>query len=240
METEVASAGSSAAANAAGSAAVGGLLGFLNYNTAKRMQEFSQEQQYKYLREAPGHQVTGYRNAGINPMLAYAKGAPSIGNSFPAQPSNMWGSGLRDASDWQSSAYGVSRTNREVRKLEQEIKSEYFRTSINHNESLKGNYSVIQLMGELDAAMKVTGEKGPDAISALAQPRVRAGLQELRAAFASAKNDAEVYEALNSKAVNFALEILGKVSGSGSAIAGAVDRYRARSQRGDIINLNKD
>lgn len=232
--------GSSAASNAAGSAAVGGLLGFLNYNTAKRLQNFSQEQQYKFLREAPSHQVAGYRAAGINPMLPYMKGNPSIGSAPQAQASNVWGQGLSDASNWQTSAHGVSRTNAEIDVIKQELETEKFSTKVRQNDAIKGNYAIMQLAGTLDAAMKETGELGTDALSALARPQIRAGLMELRAAFASAKNDTDVYEALNSKAVGLALDVLGRLTGSGSAIAGAVDRYRARSQRGDIINLNKE
>jgi len=227
-------AGASTLSTGASSAAVGGLLGFLNYNTAKRMADFNYNQQMRYLLEAPTKQVEGYRAAGINPMLAYMKGNPNIGSAPQAQPSNIWGSGLRDASDWQTSARSADR-------IEQETKTESYRTVVQHNEAIKGNYELLRLAAEIDAAMLETkAANSTEALTMLAQPRIRAGLQELRAAFASAKNDAEVYEALNSKAVNMALDVLGKITGSGSAIAGAVDRYRARSQRGDIINLNKD
>lgn len=233
--------GSSAASNAASSAAVGGFLGFLNYNTAKRLADFNYNQQMRYLEEAPGAQVRGYRAAGINPMLPYAKGNPSIGSAPQAVASNMWGQGMSDASNWQNSAQGVARAHAETNLIRQEFETEKFSTAVKHNEAIKGNYALMQLASEIDAAIQVTGSKnGTDALTELAKPRIRAGLQELRAAFESAKNDADVYQALNSKAVSIALEVLGRVTGSGSAIAGAVDRYRARSQRGDIINLNKD
>lgn len=240
-EEAVTSAGSSAASNAASSAAVGGFLGFLNYNTAKRMAEFNYNQQMRYLEEAPSRQVAGYRAAGINPMLPYAKGNPGIGAATPAVMSDVWGSALNNASNWKASAKTVERMDAEIEKIEAEVKTEGFRAMLARNDVIKGNYDLQKLAGELDAAMVVTAAKnGPEAFAELKKPQIRAGLQELRAALASASNDAQVYEALNSKAVSLALEVLSRVSGSGSAIAGAVDRYRARSQRGDIINLNKE
>lgn len=177
-------------------------------------------------------------NAGINPMLAYRMGGASApGGASGSSPSASYtpaGAALLASESSSIQANTASRV------ADAQIKTEGFRAAVVQNEAIKGNYALMQLAAELDAAMRVTGKLGSDALSALAEPRVRAGLQELRAALASASNDADVYEALNSKGVQIALDILGRVTGSGSAIAGAVDRYRARSQRGDIINLNQE
>jgi len=192
--------------------------------------------------KAPSYQMEGFRAAGLNPMLAYGRidfpsgSARYTPSTFASNYSQM--TQAEAASKQADTAQEVG--SAQAAKTRQETKTEEFRTKVSQNEAIKGNYALMQLAGALDAAMKVTGELGTDAISKLEEPRIRAGLQELRAAFASAKNDADVYEALNSRAVNMALDVLGKVTGSGNAIAGAVDRYRARSQRGDIINLNKD
>lgn len=178
--------------------------------------------------------------AGLNPMLAYSQGGAQVpgGSTWVAQ--NPGAAGANAYSQVQSSQAAHEVASASSAKMEQETKTEYFRTVVANNEAIKGNYAVMQLAGTLDAAMKVTGQLGAEALSKLAEPQIRAGLAELRAALASANNDAQVFEALNSKAVSVALDILGKLTGSGGAIAGAVDRYRARSQRGDIINLNKD
>lgn len=216
--------------------------GFMEDSMKKGQTEWNKEQQLDLMRKTPAAQMQGYRDAGLNPMLTYQQG------SFPSLTA---GSGITSPGSVYSQIRGSSAasqqadTGQEVGEassalMRAQAKTEYFRGAIAQNDAIKGNYAVMQLAGILDAAVRVTGELGSNAISKLEEPRIRAGLAELRAAFASANNDGDVYEALNSKAVGLALDVLGKLTGSGNAIAGAVDRYRARSQRGDIINLNKE
>lgn len=209
----------------------------LNRHSARSNADYQNDQTRDMMVDAPGLQMEGFRRAGLNPMLAY-------GNiNFPGSSANTIQAPIDLPSAMSQSSMAASQAqvaDASSAKMAQETKTESFRTAIANNEAIRGNYALQELAGKLDAAMKVTGEVGANAISALEQPRIRAGLEELRAAFASAKNDAAVYEALNSKAVQVALDVLGRLTGSGNAIAGAVDRYRARSQRGDIINLNKE
>lgn len=224
----------------AAAAAIGS--GFMEDSMKKGQTEWNKEQQLDLMRKTPTAQVEGFRAAGLNPMLVYQQGSfPSLSaGSGITSPGSVYSQiqGSSAASQQADTAASVGETTSALQRAQ--AKTEGFRSAIAHNDAIKGNYAVMQLAGVLDAAMRVTGEMGTDAISRLEEPRIRAGLQELRAAFASAKNDADVYEALNSKAVGLALDVLGKLTGSGNAIAGAVDRYRARSQRGDIINLNKE
>lgn len=216
--------------------------GLLEDDMKKGQTEWNKEQQLDLMRKTPAAQMQGFRDAGLNPMLTYSQGSfPSISaGSGITSPGSVYSALQSSAAASQQADTAADVGAASAGLLRAQTKTESFRSAIAHNDAIKGNYAVMQLAGALDAAMKVTGESGANAIAALEEPRIKAGLQELRAALASAKNDADVYEALNSKAVNMALDLLGKLTGSGSAIAGAVDRYRARSQRGDIINLNKE
>lgn len=213
-----------------------------NARSAARQQNQATLDMYS---SAPSYQMEGFRRAGLNPMLAYSRmdfpsGSASV-QTFPSGFSQSFAAGVQAQAASQQADTAAEVGSASSAKMRQETETEKFRTAVQRNESIKGNYALQQLAGTLDAAMKVTNAaNAPEAIAKLEEPRIRAGLAELRAAFASATNDAQVYEALNSKAVNIALDVLGRVTGMGTAINGAVDRYRARSQRGDIINLNKD
>lgn len=186
--------------------------------------------------------------AGLNPMLAYSQGGASVPTGSMATYTPVAPATASASAAVQSASNDSARTPATVANVEadtaltkQQTKTEFFKTAVANNDAIKSNYAVMDLAATLDAAMVITkASSGVEALSKLKQPQVKAGLAELRAALASANNDAQVYEALNSKGVQIALDILGRLSGSGAAIAGAVDRYRARSQRGDIINLNKD
>lgn len=216
--------------------------GFLEDSMKKGQTEWNKEQQLDLMRKTPAAQMRGFQDAGLNPMLAYQQGSfPSLSaGSGITSPGSVY-SAIQSSSAQSQQADTAQMVGESTSALQTaQAKTEGFRAAIAHNDAIKGNYAVMQLAGVLDAAMRVTGEMGTDAISRLEEPRIRAGLMELRAAFASARNDGDVYEALNSKAVGLALDVLGKLTGSGNAIAGAVDRYRARSQRGDIINFNKE
>lgn len=216
--------------------------GFLEDSFKKGQTEFNKEQQLDLMQKTPAAQMKGFADAGLNPMLVYQQGSfPSLNaGSGITSPGSVYSQiqGASAASTQAETAASVGEASSALMRAQ--TKTEGFRAAVAQNDAIKGNYAVMNLAGVLDAAMKVTGEVGPQAISMLEQPRIRAGLAELRAALASANNDAQVFEALNSKAVQVALDVLGKLTGSGNAIAGAVDRYRARSQRGDIINLNKE
>lgn len=183
----------------------------------------------------PSAQVAGLRAAGINPLLTMGASPPQV-SALPVAPVDYG----RDLGQMMQAANSVGVGSAQQALTEQQTSTERMRTAVTNNEAIRGNYEVMQLAGTLDAAMKETGELGASAISALEQPRIRAGLAELRAALASAKNIADVEEAINSKGVSLALDVLGKVTGSGGSIAAAVDRFRARSQRGSIIDLNKE
>jgi hypothetical protein len=209
----------------------------LGRHSAKKAAEYQNDATRQLWLDAPSLQMEGFRRAGLNPMLAYGRiDFPGSSANVAATQSNI--AGAMAAGEQAEAATRTSTAS--AAKMEQETKTESFRTAVVQNDAIKGNYALRELAGKLDAAERMTGKLGADAISALEQPRIKAGLAELRAAFASADNDAAVFEALNSKAVQIALDVLGRVTGTGNAIAGAVDRYRARSQRGDIINLNKD
>lgn len=216
------------AAGTVGSAALNQMMG---QDKAK----FENEQTLEMARQMPAAQMAGLRNAGLNPMLAVNKldmptSSASAVPYAPADVNSSVNAGTQRAAQQSTSALQAKQAT-----------TEGWRGAVAHNDAIKGNYALMQLAGTLDAAMTATGAaNGTEALAKLEEPRIKAGLQELRAAFASAKNDTQVYEALNSKAVQLALDVLGRITGSGSAIAGAVDRYRARSQRGDIINLNKE
>lgn len=214
----------------------------LDYFGNRKNQDRQNEATRELWRQAPSDQMEGFRRAGLNPMLAYGR-IDFPGSSANYAPSNFGGA-ITQAMQAHAANVQATASDRvssaQAAKLEQETKTERFRTAIAQNDAIKGNYALRELAGKLDAAERITGKLGADAISELEQPRIKAALEELKAAFASAKNDAAVFEALNSKAVQIALDVLGRVTGTGNAIAGAVDRYRARSQRGDIINLNKD
>lgn len=224
---------------------IGGLLSNAESGgSAKGNQDFQAYQSATAYRRG----MYDMKEAGLNPMLAYSQGGASVptGATYTAQ--NVGASAAQAFSAAQSSQAAAQSVDQAApvqaataRNIEAQTKTEGFRAAIAHNDAIKGNYALMELAGTLDAAMKMTGGlTGQEAIAKLSEPRIAAGLMELRAALASAKNDAQVFEALNSKAVNIALDVLGKLTGSGNAIAGAVDRYRARSQRGDIINLNKE
>lgn len=232
MEEQTVSANSaSAASSGASSAAVGGFLGFLNYNTAKRLQEFNQEQQYRYLREAPTHQVEGYRAAGINPMLAYAKGNPGFGSAPQAQASNIWGSGLRDASDWQSSAYGVERTKVETGKLEEEA------NRVRHDAERLELDNVLT-KSELDGLARAFGLAKADRLqglgaTAMAAKKATATLTQIRADMAEADNFADLHELLNVPALQAGLDVIRAIPGLGGvadSISKILERRKPRTR----------
>lgn len=229
----------------AGAVGTAALDYFTNQSSAKQSADWQNAATIQQMKEAPSAQMEGFRRAGLNPMLAYQRmDFPTA--SAPVGVAQMNTSGAIPASIQAAAASKQADTAAEVGSassalMKAQAKTEFFRAAVSQNDAIKGNYAVMQLAGTLDAAMQITKtSNGPDAMAALAKPQIQAGLAELRAALASANNDAAVYEALNSKAVQIALDVLGRLSGSGSAIAGAVDRYRARSQRGQIIDLNKD
>lgn len=222
-------------------AAVGGSLidSWANNYNAKKQDERTLSMQ----RATPAAQMEGFRRAGLNPMLAYSRMEfpNSASNYTPSNFSSGITQSMQASAAMQQADTASHVGSAQAAFTRQQTETEKFRTAIAHNDAIKGNYALMDLAAQIDAAIQITKTaNGTEALAELAKPRIRAGLQELRAAFASAKNDADVFEALNSKAVNIALDVLGRVTGMGNAISGAVDRYRARSQRGDIINLNKD
>lgn len=223
--TVSASSASGAASSAAGSAAVGGLLGFLNYNTAKRMADFSYNQQMRYLREAPSAQVEGYRSAGINPMLPYAKGNPSIGSVAPAQASNMWGQGLRDASDAWSSAHQVERTKVETGKMEEEAER-----VVEDAERLR--LDNILTRAEMEGLAKALGQAYTDTVpqrgaTAMAHRKATATLQQIRADMAEAKNFEDLHDLINVPALQAGLDVIRAIPGLGG-VADSIDRIIQR------------
>lgn len=228
--TTISATGSSAASTAAGSAAVGGLLGFLNYNTAKRMGEYNYQQQLRYLREGPSNQVAGYRAAGINPMLPYAKGNPSIGSVAPTQMGNQWGDALRSGSDHTSSAYGVQKTEEET-----------IRTAAETERVIKDTRRLdldnILTEGELRGLAKALAQPEKAGLmagaSAMSAKKATGVLAQIRADMAEADNFADLHELLNVPALQAGLDVIRAIpglSGVADSISKIIERRKPRTR----------
>lgn len=58
---------------------LGILSGAINYGYGQASEKQAWKRQKQYWRQGPSYITEGLRNAGINPLLAFAKGAPQVG-----------------------------------------------------------------------------------------------------------------------------------------------------------------